>query len=120
MSTRSDLWRQTTEKPARHSLKIVEASTSPFGAAASARIRSTRNADRPSAAAVSPKTTSRSVTASRRPATAGPRKNARLSIVLATAFAAVSSLGVRASVGVSAAWAERNGAFAIVAAIARA
>ena len=49
---------------------------------------------------------------------AGPPKSARLSIPLATAFAAVSSSGVRASVGVSAACAERKGVFAIVAAIA--
>ena len=59
-------------------------------------------------------------TPSRRPASAGPAKRAMLSTPLATAFAAVSSSGVRASDGVSAACAERNGVFAIVAAIARA
>ena len=44
-------------------------------------------------------------------------KTARLSIPLATAFAAVSSVGLRASAGVSAACAERNGVVAIAAAI---
>ena len=51
---------------------------------------------------------------------AGPTNAARLSIVLATAFAAVSSDGERASDGVSAAWAERNGVLAMAAAIASA
>ena len=54
------------------------------------------------------------------PAIAGPAKTAMLSKVLATAFAAVSSDGVRASVGVSAACAERMGVFAIAAATASA
>jgi hypothetical protein len=81
-------------------------------------MRSTSNDDTASKAAVDPKTTSTSVTASIRPARAGPMKKARLSIVLATAFAAVSSAGVDARVGVKAAWAERKGAFTIVAAMA--
>lgn len=55
----------------------------------------------------------------RTPANAGPTKIAMLSIPLATALAAVSSSGVRASPGVRAACAERNGVVAIVAAIAR-
>ncbi len=59
-------------------------------------------------------------TATRSPASAGPPKSARLSIPLVTALAAVSSLGLRASDGVSAACAERMGVFAIVAAMARA
>ncbi len=41
---------------------------------------------------------------------AGPKKNARLSMVLAVPFAAVSSSGVFTSLGVSAATAGRNGA----------
>ena len=56
-------------------------------------------------------------TASSNPASAGPANTATLSTLLATAFAAVSSSGVRASDGVSAACAERNGVVAIVAAI---
>ena len=54
----------------------------------------------------------------RTPASAGPAKTAMLSTPLATAFAAVSSSGVLASDGVSAACDERNGVVAIVAAIA--
>jgi hypothetical protein len=42
-------------------------------------------------------------------------KAARLSIVLATAFAAVNSEGVRASDGVSAACADLNGVVAMAA-----
>ena len=56
-------------------------------------------------------------TARSTPASAGPANTAMLSTPLATAFAAVSSSGVRASVGVRAACDERNGVVAIVAAI---
>ena len=74
----------------------------------------------PNIAAATAKTTSTPVTASRRPATAGPRKNARLSTVLDTAFVAVSSLGVAASVGMIAACADLYGALAIDVTIASA
>jgi hypothetical protein len=58
-----------------------------------------RRAEHTKAEAVMRKTTPVLAAMSRRPATAGPRKKPRLSMVLATAFAAVSSAGVRAAVG---------------------
>ena len=48
------------------------------------------------------------LTASTRPPIPGPRKMLVLSMVPAIAFDAVSSSGVPASAGVSAAWAGRN------------
>ena len=65
-------------------------------------------------------TTPVDVTAIRSPASAGPAKMARLSIVLAMAFAAVSCVGLVVREGVSAAWVERNGAVATAAATASA
>ncbi len=56
--------------------------------------------------------------ASRRPPTPGPMKMAALSMVVEIAFAAVSSSGVRASAGMSTAWAGRNAV--LTAAIAQA
>ena len=58
--------------------------------------------------AVTRKTVPAPDAASNRPPIAGPPKMPTLSIVLATTFAAVSSSGVRASAGVSAASAGRN------------
>ncbi len=80
-------------------------------------MRSRKSAEITIIAAVTEKTTPVLATASSKPARAGPAKTAMLSMPLATAFAAVSSSGVRASDGVSAACAERNGVVAMVAAI---
>ena len=55
------------------------------------RMPQTRTADRAKVSALTAKTAATSVTASRNPANAGPTKNARLSTVLATPLAAVSS-----------------------------
>ena len=107
-------------KPASRSAAMVDASSSRLGFA----VRSTDISRRNSAeiainAAVIAKTTPVLAVAMRTPARAGPAKTAMLSIPLATAFAAVSSSGVRESDGVRAAWDERNGVVAIVAAIDR-
>ena len=61
------------------------------------------------------KTSPALATASKRPARAGPAKRPTLSSVLTTALAAVSSPGVRASEGVSAASAGRKGVPTIIA-----
>ena len=79
-----------------------------------------RTAEQTKAEAVMRKTTPVLATTSRTPASAGPTKKPRLSIVLATAFAAVSSPGVRAAEGVTAAMAGRNGVPTKTAAAARA
>ena len=71
-------------------------------------IRTTSNADQANAAPVTRKVKATLVPASTSPPAAGPRKMATLSIVLPATFAAVSSSGVRASAGTSAAWAGRN------------
>ena len=76
--------------------------------AAPLRIRETRNADHTSVAAVAAKTAPVPVTASRSPPRAGPRNEPTLSIALELTLAAVSSSGVRASDGSSAACAGRN------------
>ena len=83
-------------------------------------MRRRTSAETASMPAVTAKTTPLPATVSSNPASAGPAKMAMLSNVLATAFAAVSSSGVRASVGVSAACAERNGVAAMAAATASA
>ncbi len=106
-------------KPASRSPRIVEAASSPRGRSACSTWMRTRNADETTIrAAVVRKTTPVLATPNRTPASAGPANTAMLSTPLATAFAAVSSSGVRASDGVSAACEERNGVVAIVAAIA--
>lgn len=66
-------------------------------------MRRRKKADQSTVAAVRAKTTPMLVTARRRPGKAGPTKKPRLSTVLATAFAAVSSPGARASTRVNAA-----------------
>jgi hypothetical protein len=66
-------------------------------------MRRTNTVDTATRPAVAAKTAAVLATASSNPASAGPTKAARLSIVLATAFAAVNSDGVRASDGVKAA-----------------
>ena len=106
-------------KPASRSAAIVDASSSRRGRSTfSTWIRSRKSDDATMSSAVVRKTRPVLATPSRMPASAGPAKTAMLSTPLATAFAAVSSSGVRASAGVSAAWDERNGVVAIVAAIA--
>ena len=80
-------------------------------------MRRRKSAETTISSAVSVKTSPVLATARRRPASAGPAKIAMLSMPLATALAAVSSSGVRARLGVSAACDERNGVVAIVAAI---
>ena len=74
-----------------------------------------KNVDRRNVDAVVKNTTSVLAAASRSPASAGPTKRPMLSSVLTTAFAAVSSPGVRATDGVSAASAGRNGVPTIIA-----
>ena len=69
----------------------------------------TRTADSRNVAALSAKTLATSATASRNAADAGPTKKARLSMVLATLLAAVSSSGSSTSDGVSAIWAGPEG-----------
>ena len=66
------------------------------------------SAEKRNSAAVNMKTTQTLETASRRPPRAGPTQKPRLSIVLELTFAAVSSSGVFASEGRSAAWAGWN------------
>src|SRR5947207_11870899 len=85
----------------------------PVGLAGAARGRSgltraTSSADERKTTAVSPNTILVLVTAKRMPPIAGPTKLARVAIVLAATFAAVSSSGVRASDGNAAACAGRN------------
>ena len=118
ISTRSAGSRPIVRKPASASETTVPGSTSDFGAACGPRTRRSTKAEMASMAAVIANTTSGPVAASSTPANAGPAKTAMLSTVLATAFAAVSSSGVRASAGVSAACAERNGVAVIAAATA--
>ena len=65
-------------------------------------------ADQSSSAAVTRKVTSIPKAATSRPPSAGPTNSPTLSIVLAVTFEAVSSSGVRARPGTSAAWAGRN------------
>ena len=79
----------------------------------STRMRTRKIPEATTNSAVMAKTTSTLATPSRTPARAGPTNIAMLSTPLATALAAVSSSGVRARLGVSAAWAERNGVVAI-------
>ena len=62
-------------------------------------MRQTRNADQTNVRPLNANTTSGPVAASSRPPSAGPMKTPTLSTVLAATFAAVSSSGVRASVG---------------------
>jgi hypothetical protein len=71
-------------------------------------MRATSNADARKSAAVARKTTSVLVSASRNPPSAGPTKMPIPSVVLDATFEAVSSSGVRASEGTSAAWAGRK------------
>jgi hypothetical protein len=66
------------------------------------------SADQRNVAAVTTKTTQTFETASRIPPSAGPTQKPRLSSVLELTFAAVSSSGVRASEGSSAACAGSN------------
>ena len=75
---------------------------------AGSEIRTRSSADQTIAPAVTPKTTALELTASRSPPRAGPAKMPTLSIVVAVTFAAVSSSGLRASPGTSAACAGRN------------
>ena len=75
----------------------------PAPGAAGAWIRSTKKADQTKRPAITMKTTPVEAAASRSPPSAGPRNVPTLSIVLDTAFAAVSSSGVLASDGVNAA-----------------
>jgi hypothetical protein len=96
-----------------HSLKIVDACTSFAASDLGACSRSSTREAAPNIAAATAKTTSVPLTARSTPASAGPRKKARLSTVLETAFVAVSSLGVAASVGMIACWADLYGALAI-------
>ena len=72
------------------------------------RMPQTMTADRTKVSALTAKTAATSATASRNPASAGPTKNARLSTVLETPLAAVSSSGVFTSDGVSASCAGRK------------
>jgi hypothetical protein len=117
-STRREGFRASVVKPASRSAAIVDASSSRFGfSSRSTDMRRTNSADTAISAAVMVKTVPMLAAARRAPATAGPAKIAMLSMPLATAFAAVSSSGVRASVGVSAACDDLNGVVAIVAAI---
>ncbi len=74
-----------------------------------------KNVDRTNVEAVMKKTIPVLAAASKRPARAGPTKRPMLSSVLTTALAAVSSPGVRASEGVSAASAGRKGVPTIIA-----
>ncbi len=74
----------------------------------------TRAADHRNVAPFAAKTTAGSLTASRRPPSAGPRNVPMLSIVLEATFAAVSSAGDATSDGRSAAWAGRKTVPAIV------
>ena len=73
-----------------------------------------RNAEHSSAAVVTTKTVPGPLATNRSPPRAGPPKMPMLSIELAATFAAVSSSGVRASEGISAAWAGRNGVAAML------
>ena len=107
-------------KPANNSDRTVFASISARGRSVSSiRMSSRKSVEITMRPAVIANTTPLLATAMKMPASAGPMKNARLSTPLATAFAAVSSLGLRARVGVSAACADRKGVLTIVAAIAR-
>ena len=83
------------------------------------RIRLTSAADQRNVNASKTTTTGIEVTVRRRPPSAGPTKNVRLSIVLVVPLAAVSSSGVRDSLGSSAATAGRNGEATIEVSVAR-
>ena len=86
--------------------------SSPSAAASAARsgspIDQTSTVDHTNAAMQTTNTPAVPLTASTRPPIPGPRKMLVLSMVPAIAFDAVSSSGVPASAGVSAAWAGRN------------
>jgi hypothetical protein len=84
------------------------ASRSLTRASSSGRTPTNSTADHSTAPAVTRNTVPTLVHASSNPPIAGPRKMPTLSIVLAATFAAVSSSGVRASVGTRAASAGRN------------
>ena len=114
--TRSEGWCVNVVKPASLSAAIVDAASSRCGCSlVSIRMSRTNTADTTMSAAVMRKTLPALAVARSAPASAGPAKNATLSMPLATAFAAVSSSGVRASAGVRAACDGRNGVYAIVA-----
>ena len=98
------------EKPAKASCarrRSASRSTRSRGGAA-ARILATKTAESRNVAAVTEKTASTLVVASRRPPSAGPAKLPTAAIVLMATLAAVSSSGLRERVGSSADWAGLN------------
>ena len=100
-------WRARSGPPPRATRTGSGAAT---GSSEGTRIRLTSAADHRNVRALNTTTTGTPIAVTRRPPIAGPTKKARLSMVLAVPFAAVSSSGVFTSFGVRAATAGRNGA----------
>ena len=105
--------RAIVRNPASSSSTTETASRSAASPSETGRIPEIRKADQSKREAVTTKTVPGPVAASRMPPMAGPPKMPTLSIELAATFAAVSSSGVRASVGTRAACAGRNAVAAI-------
>ena len=95
-------------KPAPTSRRNEPRSDGSLLGGATERMPAIITADQRKLSALTPNTSSGFVAASRMPPSAGPTKVPMLSTVEDVTFAALSSSGVRASDGSSAAWAGRN------------
>ena len=100
------------EKPAKAAATNDASASVRSGGVSTTRIARTSAADQTISAADTPKTAPGPLSARTMPPSAGPPRSPTLAIVLETTFAAVSSSGVRASDGRSAASAGWNAAAA--------